>query len=129
MHKFTAKDGNRYYIDLDDGQDITVFDCNKNRVGSITFMHVNEDDWGVASYFYLQNLDLNGCKRLGIGTEVFRLHKKTFQEPILAASEFDPKMDDGSHLIDDGIPFVAKMREKGLICAEVGDESFMDDDY
>lgn len=129
MHEFTAKDGNKYYIDLDDGQDITVYDSNKSRVGSVTLMHVNEDDWKMPSYFYLQHLELDKCKRLGIGTEVFRLHNEIFGEPITAASELGPRMDDGSHLIDDGIPFVAKMREKGLICAEAGDEGLMDDDY
>lgn len=129
MHEFTAKDGNKYYIDLDDGEDISVFDRNKSLVGSITLMHVNEYDWNLPSYFYLQHLGLDKCKRLGIGTEVFRLHNEVFGEPITAASEFGPKMDDGSHLIDDGIPFVRKMREKGLICAEPGNEEFLDDDY
>lgn len=129
MLEFTAKDGKKYFIELDDGENITVFDSNQGRVGSITLMHVNEDDWKLPSYFYLQNLDLKGCTRLGIGTEVFRLHNEIFGEPITAANEFSPRMDDGSHLIDDGIPFVAKMREKGLICAEANNEEFMDDDY
>jgi hypothetical protein len=128
MQELTAKDGNKYFIDLDGGENITVFDSNQGQVGSITLMYVSGDDWESPNYFYLQNLDLNGCTRLGIGTEVFRLHKKIFGEPITAANEFGPRMDDGSHLIDDGIPFVARMREKGLICAEPIDEEFMDDD-
>lgn len=122
MHEFTAKNGNKYYIDLGDGEDITVFDSNMSQVGSVTLMHVNEDDLRQSSYFYLQHLGLDKCKRLGIGSEVFRLHKETFGEAITAASEFGPKMDDGSHLIDDGIPFVRKMRENGLICAEPRNE-------
>jgi hypothetical protein len=129
MHELIAKDGNKYFIDLDDGENITVFDSNQGQVGSITLMYVNGDDWKSPSYFYLQKLDLKGCTRLGIGTEVFRLHNKIFGEPITAAKESGSKMYDGSHLIDDGIPFVAKMREKGLICAESIDEEFMDDDY
>ena len=129
MHEFIAKDGNKYYIDLDDGQDITVFDNAMNRIGSITLMHVNEDDWKLPSYFYLQHLELDRCKGLGIGTQIFRLHNEIFNEPITAASQFGPKMDDGSHLIDDGIPFVAKMREMGLICADPDDEDFIDEDY
>jgi hypothetical protein len=129
MQELTAKDGNKYFIDLDEGENITVFDSNQGQVGSITLMYVNGNDLKSPNYFYLQYLDLNGCKRLGIGTEVFRLHNKFFGESITAANEFGPKMDDGSHLIDDGIPFVAKMREKGLICAESIDGEFMDDDY
>ncbi len=128
MHEFIAKDGNKYYIDLDDGEDVTVFDSNNCKVGSITLLHVNKDGWPLPSYFYVHDLALNGCKRLGIGTEVFRLHNEIFGESITAANRFGPRMDDGSHLIDDGIPFIAKMREKGLICAETGDEGFMDDD-
>lgn len=46
--------------------------------------------------------------RLGIGTGVFHLYKEIFEDP--AASEFGLKMDNSSLLIDDGIPFVAKMR-------------------
>jgi len=129
VYEFSAKDGNKYYIDLDDGQHVMVYDSSNSRVGSVTLMHVNEGDWKLPSYFYLQHLELGRCKRLGIGTEVFRLHNEIFGEPVVAASEFGPRMDDGSHLIDDGIPFVAKMREKGLICAEAGDAEFMDDDY
>lgn len=120
MNEFIAKDGNKYFIDLDDGECIEVLNSNKKRIGSITFMHVNGDcdDYTLDSYFYLQNLDLKNCKHLGIGGEVFRLHKEYFGEPITAAGENGPKMDDGSHLIDDGPAFVSKMREKGLICEQ-----------
>lgn len=35
MHEFTAKDVNKYYIDLDNGQDITVYDSSKSRVARL----------------------------------------------------------------------------------------------
>lgn len=122
MHEFVAKDGNKYTIDLNDGEDIHVYNADNQRVGSIAMMHVNADDYELPSYYYIQNLALNGCKRVGIGTEILRLHNEYFGEPIAAANEFRPSMDDGSHLIDDGIAFIAKMREKGLVCPEDGDE-------
>jgi hypothetical protein len=122
MHEFLAKDGNIYHIELDDGEDIFVYDGDGGRVGSITMMHVNADDYKLPSYYYIQNLDLHGCKRLGIGTEILRLHNKTFGEPITAANQFGPSMDDGSHLIHDGILFIEKMREEGLVCPEDGDD-------
>lgn len=128
MDEFVANDGNTYYIDLDDGEDIIVFNSDKCKVGSVTFMHVNVDAWPLTSYFYLQHLELESCKRLGIGTEIFRLHNEQFGEPITAANEIGPNMEDGSHLIDDGVPFVHKMREKGLICAEPNDYGFIDED-
>lgn len=128
MYEFKAKNGNKYYIDLDDGAEISVFDANECKVGSVSLMHVNADDPELSSYFYLQHLDLGACKRLGIGTEIFRLHNEHIGEPITAANLIGPSMDDGSHLIDDGVPFVQKMREKGLICREAGDEDFMDED-
>lgn len=127
MYEFIAKDGNPYNIDLDDGESVRVFDANGCEVGSVTFMQVNADDFELPSYFYLQHLDLEGCKRLGIGTEIFRLHNEHIGEPITAANQFGPSMDDGSHLIGDGVPFVQKMREKGFICAE--DSEGEDEDY
>ncbi len=128
MYEFIAKDRNTYFIDLGDGENIEVFDENRRKVGTITFMHVNAGDEELDSYFYLQHLDLENCKRLGIGTEVFRLHNEFFAEPITAASEYGPKFDDGSYLTGDGIPFVAKMRKLGLICEEGNDESDMNDE-
>ncbi len=118
MHRFKAKDGNVYTIDLDDGENIEVRDNQRNQIGSVTLLHVNADcnDYKMESYFYLQHLALDDCKRLGIGREIFRLHIKYFGEVITAAQEDGPVMDDGSHLINDGIPFVRKMREIGYIC-------------
>lgn len=127
MHEFIANDGKTYYIDLSEGEDITVLDSSGCKVGSVTLLHVNANDWPLPSYFYLQHLDLESCKRLGIGTEIFRLHNQYLGEPITAADQFGPKIDDGSHLIDDGVPFVQKMREKGFICAEAGDVDFLDE--
>lgn len=129
MHEFIAKDGNKYYIDLDD-EEIHVQNSAGEHVGSITLMHVVSDDYKAPDYYYLQYLDLQKCKRLGIGTEALRLHNEYFCEPIIAASESGPKMDDGSHLIDDGIPFVREMRRKGYICIGPSESNeFEDQEY
>lgn len=127
MQEFIAKNGQTYFIDLDEGENVCVYDNDKNVVGDMTFLHVNADDWKTpnSDYFHLQNLNLEQCKRLGIGTEIMRLHIECFERPITAASAFGPRMDDGSHLINDGIPFVQKMRELGLICS---DEEDFDED-
>ena len=127
MQEFLAKDGNIYNIDLDDGENIFVYDADGGRVGSITMLHVNADDYKLPGYYHIQNLDLQRCKRLGIGTEILRRHIECFGEPITAANQFGPSMDDGSHLIDDGIPFIEKMREMGLVCPEDGDDEDVDD--
>lgn len=127
MYEFLAKDGNTYHIELNDGEDVFVYDANNGRVGSITMMHINTDDYKLSSYYHIQNLDLHGCKRLGIGTEILRLHIEHFGEPITAARQFGRSMDDGSHLINDGIPFIKKMREKGLVCPEDDDDEDISD--
>ncbi len=118
MHEFIAKDGNKYFIDLDDSQDITVFNSNKDNMGGICLLYIDNGCYKMNSCYYVTGLDLKNCKRIGIGTEIFRLHKEVFREPITAASVHGPKMDDGSHLIDDGVPFIQKMRELGLVSPE-----------
>jgi len=130
MYEYEAKDGKIYYIDLDFGQNVSVQNSSGGVVGTVTFLEVNADDDELPTYFYLQDLNLQKCKGLGIGREIFRLHKEHIGDPIVAASEFGPSMEDGSHLIDDGIPFVRKMRSEGLICPETSDEDHLDsDDY
>lgn len=51
MHEFIAKDGKTYYIDLSEGEDITVLDSSGCKVGSVTLLHVNANDWPLPSYF------------------------------------------------------------------------------
>lgn len=40
---------------------------------------------------------------------------KEIKSPICAAEENSVKMSDGSHLIGDGVPFIAKMRDEGIV--------------
>ncbi len=127
---FVAKDGRIYQIELSyDGETITVFFENE-KFGSISLMQcegVGYDD----CYFYIINLDLQNCKRLGIGTASLQYHIEIFERPIVAASINGPRMEDGSHLIDDGIPFITKMRSLGIVAPEPSE--FIDnleiDDY
>ncbi|MGL5759025.1 hypothetical protein [Plesiomonas sp.] len=130
MLKFLAKDCNTYQIDLDDDQEIKVYDANGKEVGSISFLHVTNEDFGQGDYYYLTDLSLEKCKRLGIGTEIFRLHKEIYNEPITAAEDSGQRYSDGSHLVNDGVPFVAKMRELGFICPDSNTQEFTEiDDY
>lgn len=111
-HNFVAKDGNTYQIDLED--EYIEVKLNGKKMGHIR-LDLIQNDHPIPDYYYIKDLSLEKCKRLGIGRECLKLHRQEINEPICAADEYSEKMDDGSHLIDDGVYFIAQMREEGLV--------------
>ncbi|MEB0898604.1 hypothetical protein [Citrobacter portucalensis] len=109
---FMAADGQTYQINLDD--ECIEVRLDGERMGSISLTLVEMDRYS-RDYYYITNLDLAKCKGLGIGRACLQFHREEIGEAIYAADEYGQKMDDGSHLIDDGIPFIAKMREEGIV--------------
>ncbi|NIF32583.1 hypothetical protein F3J29_10565 [Enterobacter sp. Cy-643] len=112
FYNFVANDGNTYQIDLED-ECIEVFQDGK-KLGSISLMLVQNEE-PLPDYYYITDLSLENCKGLGIGRECLRLHKQEIGDTICAAEENSERMSDESHLIDDGVPFIAKMREEGIV--------------
>lgn len=112
IYNFTAKDGNTYQIELEDEYIQVHF--NGEKMGSITLELIQNDEHS-PDYYYIRDLSLEKCKGLGIGRECLRLHKQEIGEPICAADENSGKMNDGSHLINDGVYFIAKMRDEGIV--------------
>ncbi|CAK1212579.1 TPA: hypothetical protein J4Q69_001336 [Escherichia coli] len=112
IYDFVANDGNTYQIDLDD--EYIEVRLSGEKVGSISLNLIQNDDYS-PDYYYITDLSLEKCKRLGIGRECLRLHQKEIKSPICAAEENSVKMSDGSHLIGDGVPFIAKMRDEGIV--------------
>lgn len=113
---FLAADNKEYELKIDH-EDIQVF-YGKTLKGSISFRLIEQ--WGGSNdHYYITNLDLEKCKRLGIGRACLKAHIDFFGAPICAASLSGPKMDDGSHLVNDGGAFIEKMRQEGLVRAEV----------
>lgn len=119
MHemKFKATDGKLYAICIDDeGERVEVF-RGEERLGHIELEH-RFDPPIVPEHYYVYYLALGKCKRKGLGEAALKYHKELFELPIIAAHERGPELADGSHLIDDGVPFIRRMREKGIVCPE-----------
>lgn len=116
--KFKAKDKNLYTISIDDeGERISV-SLEGEELGHIKLEYRCDPPIEPAHY-YVYDLALNKCKRKGLGEAALDYHKKLFGLPLVAAQEHGPKLEDGSYLIDDGIPFIRRMREKGIVCPEM----------
>ncbi|NQY36614.1 MAG: GNAT family N-acetyltransferase [Alteromonadaceae bacterium] len=111
--EFTTKNDLPCKIEIDeDGQEIIV-KINGTKKGSISLTMY---DWP-QDYFYITNLSLDNCRRMGIGRKCLQFHKKVFDAPITAASPYSQdKLSDGSHLTGDGVPFITQMREENLVC-------------
>lgn len=115
IYDFVAKDGNTYQIDLEDEYIEVRF--NGEVMGSISLDLIQNDD-RLPDYYRITDLSLEKCKRLGIGRECLRLHQEEIGSPICAAEKNSGKMSDGSHLIDDGVYFIARMRADGIVVKE-----------
>ena len=116
--ELTAKDGRLYTLVIpDEGDRIGAEYCGKE-VGYISFDYIPEEYKCLGNYYYITDLAMDSCKGNGIGEAALRFHKEIFGALIVAAPEQGPKMQDGSHLIEDGAPFIRKMREKGIVCPE-----------
>lgn len=111
--QFLAKDGQTYDISID-YEEIEVY-LNGIKQGSIELKLV-EMNFPPYAYYYIIDLDLRHCRGLGIGRECLKAHIDIIGAPICAADPDAQKMDDGSHLIDDGIGFIEKMREEKIVC-------------
>ena len=72
-------------------------------------------------YFHITHLELEKCKREGIGRRCLQYHKEIFDSPITAGPKCGSKQEDGSHLVGDGVPFIAKMRMEGIVCPDPED--------
>lgn len=125
-NKFKAKNEKDYFIVFDDeGETVEVFDNSNSDIvlGHIDFVLIeNELHRGYSDYYYLvQCLALDNCKRIGIGTEIFKRHTERFELPIIARENDGQRWEDGSHLTGDGVPFIEKMREKGYVVASGND--------
>ncbi|WP_447879996.1 hypothetical protein [Serratia fonticola] len=111
---FPARDGQTYDICIDDAEEIEVY-LNGVKQGSIKLQFVTFDN-PRDDFYYILDLNLKKCSRQGIGRQCLKLHKDTFGVSIYAADPNGPQMEDSSHLIDDGIPFIEQMRKEGLVC-------------
>jgi hypothetical protein len=129
MHQkeFVAKDGLSYVIQLNDtGEEISVLFGNE-RLGLIDLKRVKNPR--IPSYFLLTVLDLEKCKRKGIGEASLRYHKEVFKLPLTANGDVrEGRRSNESQVTREGILFIQKMRAKEVISEEAFQDAFNEDE-
>lgn len=126
--KYIDKNGRAFAITLDYlGESINVF-CKGQKIGFLSFTFETDSDLGRNNnHYHITHLALNeGFTKLGIGEACLQFHIEKFSLPLTAASQFDTQRDDGSHLTNDGVPFIMKMRQRGIVCPDPAFENIDD---
>ncbi|AKR43976.1 hypothetical protein [Methylophilus sp. TWE2] len=116
MHQktFVAKDGQVYLIRIDDtGEEILVL-REEDPLGVIDLKRLHETKG--AESFLVSVLDLEKCKRIGIGEAALCYHKEVFHKPLRANGNVREGRQSGENLMTrEGIAFIGNMRRKGVI--------------
>lgn len=116
MHQkaFVAKDGQAYLIRIDDtGEEIFIF-RETEPLGVIDLKRLQESKG--AESFLVTVLDLEKCKRIGIGEAALRYHKEVFHRPLRANGNVREGRQYKENLMTrEGIAFIGSMRKKGVI--------------
>lgn len=116
MSKIFETNGKTYEIEIeDDTHKIHVREAGA-LVGTIE-LDEREDDYAGTTYFHICHLALDACKGQGIGQACLEYHKEVYGAPLTAAKPNSGTLPDGSHLTGDGVPFIARMRAKGIVAA------------
>lgn len=116
MHQkeFVAKDGQTYLITINEtGEEILIF-LGAEQVGVIDLKR--SKGFRGSESFLISILDLEKCKRKGLGEASLLFHKETFHRPLTADGDIrEGRHSQGSQLTRDGIGFIGSMRKKGVI--------------
>ncbi|SDK59936.1 hypothetical protein SAMN05192566_1830 [Methylophilus rhizosphaerae] len=129
MHQkeFVAKDGQTYSIRLNDsGEEISVFQGTEP-MGVIDLKRVRMPS-GI-EYYLLTVLDLEKCKRKGIGEASLRYHQEIFRRPLTANGDVrEGRRSSGSQITREGVLFIQKMRMKEVVAPEEFHDAFSEDE-
>jgi len=116
MHQteFLAKDGQTYTLRLDEtGEEILVLQGSE-QLGVID-LQFSKGFQGAESYL-VTVLDLEKCKRKGIGEASLRFHQQIFRRPLRANGDIrEGRQSQLSQLTKEGSGFIGHMRAKGVI--------------
>lgn len=116
MHQkeFVAKDGETYSIQFNEtGEEILIL-RGTEQVGVIDLM-LRKEAKGAES-FLVTVLDLEKCKRKGIGEASLRCHKEIFHRPLRANGDVrEGRQPRENQITKEGIGFIGNMRKKGVI--------------
>ncbi|MEZ0287498.1 MAG: hypothetical protein ACAH05_00895 [Methylophilus sp.] len=129
MHQkeFVAKDGLTYTITINmSGEEITVAQAS-GRLGVIDLKRVINPRG--SNYYLITVLDLEKCKRIGLGEASLRYHQEIFRLPLTSNGDVrEGRRSNESQLTRDGIIFIQKMRAKEVVEAEDFHDAFSEDE-
>ena len=129
MHQkeFIAKDNQSYLIRLNDtGEEISVLQGSEP-AGVIDLKRVRMPSG--TEYYLITVLDLEKCKRKGIGEAALRFHKEIFKRPLTANGDVrEGRRSSESQVTREGIMFIQKMRRKEGIAPEDFHNAFSEDE-
>jgi hypothetical protein len=125
--EFVAKDGRTYTIRLDDkGEEISVLQGTE-RLGVIDLIRVANPHG--PHYYLITVLDLEKCKRIGLGEASLRYQQEIFRLPLTANGDVrEGRHSNESQLTREGMIFIQKMRAKGVVEAEDFHNAFSEDE-
>ncbi|MEA8592140.1 hypothetical protein PZT57_26200 [Pseudomonas aeruginosa] len=117
IEQFTAKDGLCYTITItEEGDEITI-ERKGTKLGSISLDFHGGEAWDNSpDRYHITDLSLEQCKGKGIGQRCLEFHIEVFGMKLTAGVADRGEAPDGSHLIRDGVGFISRMREKGIVC-------------
>jgi hypothetical protein len=129
MHQkeFVAKDGLTYTITINDsGEEITVSTATES-LGVIDLKRISNPRG--PHYYLITVLNLEKCKRKGLGEASLRFHQDVFHLSLTANGDVrEGRRSNESQITRDGIMFIQKMRAKGVIEAEDFHDAFNEDE-
>lgn len=125
--EFVAKDGLTYTITLDQtGEEISIL-LGTERLGVIDMKRVVNPRG--SNYFLLTVLDLEKCKRKGLGEASLKYHQEVFRLPLTANGDIgEGRRSSKGQMTREGIVFIQKMRAKGIVEAEDFHNAFSEDE-
>lgn len=116
MHEkeFVAKDGLTYTLRFSQtGEEILIL-RDREQVGVIDLALRKEAK--ETESFMITVLDLEKCKRIGIGEASLKFHKEIFHRPLRANGDVREGRHSGENQVTkEGIGFIGNMRKKGVI--------------
>lgn len=126
-----GKNNIEYKLELDEcSYTVFIYDSSQKPIGSISFEEVNDDQWDTLQALKIHTLDIDiKHKRQGLGEAAIRLSKEYFDLPIIAEDYSGDKNQGASRLVSDGVGFVIKMREIGLVLPLKEEKNPFEDDY
>lgn len=119
--KIKATNGTKYEIDISEDGDLIRVYLDGKTVGRIVLEERLGDlgergSSGEPHHFHIIELSLEDCRGRGLGQRSLELHRKRFGLPLTAGYVDRGEASDGSHLIGDGVGFIAAMRRKEIVC-------------